>query len=59
MPLRRLFSTEISRNSSKNPYLLPIQRQSIITRSKASVLVKKLSVKFKRAASTIQDTIKR
>jgi hypothetical protein len=53
MPLRCSFSTEISRNLSKKPYLLPITRQSIITRFKASVLVKELSVKFKRAVSTI------
>jgi hypothetical protein len=44
-----LFSTEISRNTSKKSYLLPVQRQTIITKFNASVLVQELADKFKRS----------
>jgi hypothetical protein len=49
MPLRRLFSTEISRNTSKKSYLSPVQRQTIITKFNASVLVQELADKFERS----------
>jgi DNA-binding MarR family transcriptional regulator len=59
MPLRRLFSIEISGNARKKPYLTPSQRTVIIAKHEAGALLVELASKFRQLKSTIYNTIKR
>jgi hypothetical protein len=59
MPLRRLFSTEISGNARKKPHLTPSQRIVIIAKHEASALLAELASKFRQLKSTIHNITER
>jgi hypothetical protein len=57
MPPRRQFGTEISGNTPRGLNLTPIQRQQIISKAKAGVLVQELVEEFGRLPNCICTTI--